>query len=122
MAWEFKKGVPIYLQIMEIIESDLLNGKYQAGEKLPSVRELAMEAGVNPNTMQKAYLEMDRMGLIYTERTSGRFVTTDEDKIHALKNALSIKHVDAFFDHLHALGFTDHEILDTVKEKCKGES
>ncbi|MCR5271606.1 MAG: GntR family transcriptional regulator [Lachnospiraceae bacterium] len=121
MDWEFKKGVPIYIQIIEKIEFDLLSGKYKVGEKLPSVRELAMEANVNPNTMQKAFSEMERMELIFTERTSGRYVTTDQTKIDALKKELSKKYVDEFFDTLHSLGFDDNEILNAVNTKCKGE-
>ncbi len=121
MEWEFKKGVPIYMQIIEKIEFDLLSGKYKAGDKLPSVRDLAMEAGVNPNTMQKAFSEMERRELIYTERTTGRFVTTDESRIHGLKVELSEKYVDDFFEILHSLGFTDEEIVEIVKEKCERE-
>ena len=122
MEWDFKKGVPIYTQIIERVEFDLLSGKYQPGDKMPSVRDFAMEAGVNPNTMQKAFSEMERMGLIYTERTSGRYVTTDRDRIHSLKDELSARYVDEFFEILHSLGFTDNEILNTVKEKCKGDN
>ncbi len=121
MDWEFKKGVPIYLQIIEKMEFDLLSGKYKPGDKLPSVRDLALEAGVNPNTMQKAFVEMERDGLIYTERTSGRFVTTEQGRIDALKDEISMKYVDELFKTLHFLGFTDKEILEVVKDKCKGE-
>ncbi|MCR5468099.1 MAG: GntR family transcriptional regulator [Lachnospiraceae bacterium] len=121
LEWEFKKGVPIYMQIIEKMEMDLLSGKYKPGDKLPSVRDMAMEAGVNPNTMQKAFSEMERSGLIYTERTAGRFVTTDHGRISALKSELSVKYLDELFETLHSLGFTDSEILSAVKEKCEGE-
>ncbi len=118
MSWEFKKGIPIYVQIVERIEMDLLSGKYELGEKLPSVRDLALEANVNPNTMQRDLSEMERSGLIYSERTSGRFVTLDKEKITNLKNELSIKHVEAFFNTLHSLGFSDDEIKNAVIERC----
>jgi len=118
MSWEFKKGIPIYAQIIEKLELDLLSGKYELGEKLPSVRDLALEANVNPNTMQRALSEMERSGLIYSERTSGRFVTLDKEKITSLKAELSIKHFEAFFDTLHSLGFSDEEIKNAVIDRC----
>ena len=75
MAWALINDRPIYLQLMERIQTDIVSGKYKPGEKLPSVRELALDAAVNPNTMQKALSELERIGLVYSQRTSGRFIT-----------------------------------------------
>lgn len=89
MSWSFDDNLPIYLQIIRILKSDLARGKYQPGEKLPAVRELAMAAGVNPNTMQKALSELERDGLVKSQRTSGRFVTEDKEKIMEIAKTLA---------------------------------
>ena len=81
MAWELRNDRPIYVQIVERIQMQIISGVYKPGDKLPSVRELAMEAGVNPNTMQKAFGELERKELIVTIRTSGRVVTEDDAMI-----------------------------------------
>ena len=86
MAWNLDADKPIYAQLMEIIQMQIISGKYQAGGRLPSVRELAAEASVNPNTMQKALSELERGGLVYSQRTSGRFITEDEELLKELKN------------------------------------
>ena len=75
MAWTLDSDRPIFLQIVERIQTDIVSGRYQPGDKLPSVRDLAAEASVNPNTMQKAFAELERTGLVYSRRTSGRFIT-----------------------------------------------
>ena len=85
MAWALDSGRPIYAQIIERVQLDIITGHYKPGEKLPSVRELASEAAVNPNTMQKALSELEQSGLLYTQRTSGRFITEDTDLIHRMK-------------------------------------
>ena len=81
MAWELDADRPIYAQLVERIQKEIVSGKYQPGEKLPSVRDLAAVAAVNPNTMQKAFAELERSGLIVTQRTSGRTVTEDTELI-----------------------------------------
>ena len=86
MTWNLDNNIPIYLQIMERIQRDIISGRYRPGDKLPSVRELAVEAAVNPNTMQKALSELERGGLVYSQRTSGRFITEDEELLKELKN------------------------------------
>ena len=77
MAWNLDSDRPIYAQLLERIQLQIVSGIYGPGDKLPSVRDLAAEASVNPNTMQKAFAELERSGLIETKRTSGRFVTED---------------------------------------------
>ena len=88
MAWALNNDRPIYLQLMERIQTDIVSGKYKPGEKLPSVRELALDAAVNPNTMQKALSELERIGLVYSQRTSGRFITEDDTMLKELKTTI----------------------------------
>lgn len=85
MPWNLDSDRPIFIQIIDKIQMDIISGLYQPGDKLPSVRELAQEASVNPNTMQKALSELERTGLVYSQRTSGRFITEDTDMICLLK-------------------------------------
>ena len=75
MSWNLDSSRPIYAQIIEKVSLDIVSGKYQPGDKLPSVRDLAAQAGVNPNTMQKALSELERENLVHSARTSGRFIT-----------------------------------------------
>ncbi len=85
MAWDFAADKPIYPQIMEKIKQDIFRGNYKAGDRLPSVRELALEAAVNPNTMQRALAQLESEGFIETQRNSGRTVTTDQKILDAGK-------------------------------------
>ena len=77
MPWNLNSDRPIFMQLIEIIQHCILSGTYPPGSKLPSVRDLASQAAVNPNTMQKALAELERSGLVYSQRTSGRFITED---------------------------------------------
>ncbi len=85
MVFEFNNEQPIYIQLVEQLRIKIISGKLQSGERLPSVRELAMMTKVNPNTMQKALSELEETGLIYTERTNGKFVTEDKALIERIK-------------------------------------
>ena len=114
MAWEFKNGIPIYLQIMEGIKTRIAGGLLPPGSKLPSVRDLAAQAGVNPNTMQRAMTQLEQEGLLYTQRTSGRFVTEDEAKMKELRSSLSEKYVEELFTQLSRLGMSREEIIYEV--------
>lgn len=114
MAWEFKNGIPIYLQIMEGIKTRIAGGLLPPGSKLPSVRDLAAQAGVNPNTMQRAMTQLEQEGLLYTQRTSGRFVTEDEVKMKELRSSLSERYVEELFTQLSRIGMTREEIISEV--------
>ena len=98
MSWNLKPDRPIYSQLLEYIQIFIISGKYKPGEKLPSVRDLAEEASVNPNTMQKALAELERVGLVYTQRTNGRFITEDENMIRMLKENVAQAQIREFFD------------------------
>ena len=111
MAWNLNSDRPIYAQILEIIQLRIIAGIYQPGEKIPSVRELAAEAGVNPNTMQKALSELERSGLVTALRTSGRVVTEDKDMIAETRNMLAQEKIDEFISKMKELGFEKKEIV-----------
>ena len=121
MTWNLDNNIPIYLQIMERIQRDIISGRYRPGDKLPSVRELAVEAAVNPNTMQKALSELERGGLVYSQRTSGRFITEDEELLKELKKERAGRYLAEFVENMHNLGLKDNEILTLLNEKLKEE-
>ena len=87
MNWQFSNDAPIYAQLIRQIRAGIVSGAFSPGERLPSVRDLAMEAGVNPNTMQRALAQLEAEGLVYTERTTGRFVTEDTALLEQLRDA-----------------------------------
>ncbi len=117
MTWNLDNNIPIYLQIMERIQRDIISGRYRPGDKLPSVRELAVEAAVNPNTMQKALSELERGGLVYSQRTSGRFITEDEELLKELKKERAGRYLAEFVENMYNLGLKDDEILTLLNEK-----
>ena len=125
MAWEFEADRPIYLQLVEQIQLRIVAGEYPAGSRLPAVRELAAEASVNPNTMQKALGELERMELVRSQRTSGRFITEDVDKIRMIKENLAREQLTRFLEQMRAIGYGRGDILrllETLPEnETKGE-
>lgn len=120
MAWNLSSDRPIYAQILEVIQLRIITGQYKAGEKIPSVRELAAEVGVNPNTMQKALTELERSKLVMAQRTSGRIVTEDKEMIRGIRNQLAGNYLREFVDRMKELGFDKEEIVLLLKEQ-KGE-
>ena len=120
MAWDLDADRPIYAQIVERIQMQIVSGLYEPGTKLPSVRELAAEASVNPNTMQKAFAELERSGLIITQRTSGRTVTEDTEMIGAIRQSLAQEQLDYFIAKMKELGFDKDQIIAFI-EKSLGE-
>lgn len=122
MSWTLDNDRPIYLQLMERIQRDIIAGVYQPGDKLPSVRDLALEAAVNPNTMQKALSELERSGLVYSQRTSGRFITEDTEILTQMKKELATEHIQEFFQKMEQLGFSRAELLTLVTKAAEGEN
>lgn len=116
MAWTFKDDRPIYSQLVEQIKIKIISGEWELGSRLSSVRELAEQAGVNPNTMQRALAELERDGLVHSKRTSGRFVTEDEDMIKGVREAVAAENIAAFMENMKRLGFTESEIMDEFKK------
>ncbi|WWR17077.1 GntR family transcriptional regulator [Lachnospiraceae bacterium JLR.KK008] len=119
MAWKLDSDRPIYAQLLEQIQMQIVSGRYPCGGKLPSVRELASEAGVNPNTMQKALQELERQGLIQTQRTSGRFVTEDTDRICHTRQELARELLAHFLHNMQQLGYEKKEILSFFESEHK---
>jgi len=120
MGWNLNSDRPIYAQLMEKIQIQIVSGVYAPGDRLPTVRELAAEAAVNPNTMQKAFSELERSGLIITLRTNGRVVTQDTQLISSLRMQLAASMVQDFYEGMRALGFAGKEIADAVSLYSKG--
>lgn len=114
MAWEMNTDRPIYAQIYDKILTRIICGIYQSGSRLPSVRDLAAEANVNPNTMQRAFIELERSGLIVTQRNSGRTVTDDQQMIKDARRQIAMTQVGRFFANMRELGYSDQEIMDLV--------
>ncbi len=114
MPWELNSDRPIFLQLIESMMDDIFIGKYKPGDQLPSVRDLALEASVNPNTMQKALSELERTGLVYSKRTSGRFVTEDEALIKELKQQRALGKIDAFLKDMEKIGLSKKDVIDIL--------
>lgn len=114
MAWELNSDRPIYAQILEKLQVRIVCGVYRPGEWLPSVRDLAAEANVNPNTMQRAFSELERSGLVMTQRNTGRVVTQDTQMIEAVKHRMAVTQTESFFASMRQLGFSDSEIVSLV--------
>lgn len=121
MAWEFNSKAPIYLQIADEMTMRIASGTYAPGEKLPAVREIAVEAGVNPNTMQKALGYMEAKNLVYSERTSGRFVTKDQTVLKELRQDLIRRYTGEFVAKLKKIGAGREEIEAALKESLEEE-
>ena len=112
MEWDFKSGAPIYQQIVRTMQMRIARGMYLPGEKMPAVRDLAIEAGVNPNTMQRALAELERDGLVCSARTSGRFVTADEQQLEQLRTSLSEEIIRDFYRQMRQLWKNDEKIME----------
>lgn len=116
MGWKFNNDRSIYLQLVEQIQNRIATGFYKPGGRLPSVRELAGEAEVNPNTMQKALAELERQELLYSQRTAGRFVTENEGRISRMKKQAAKGAVDVFLKQMENLGLSEAEIIELIRE------
>lgn len=114
MPWRLSADKPIYLQLMDHIKADVIGGNYKPGDKIPSVRELAAAAGVNPNTMQKALSELEREGLLYSERTSGRFVSDDPDRIAQTKATQAKELTHEYLGRMNELGYDRDAVTEFI--------
>ena len=121
MKWQISNDAPIYAQLIEQIQVGIVSGVFAPGERLPSVRDLATEAGVNPNTMQRAMTELERDGLVYSQRTAGRFVTEDHAVIEAAKRDLAQRHIHAFLAAMLRLGYGREEIISLLEQEHQEE-
>jgi len=114
MPWKFSGDRPIYSQLVDMLDLRIVSGEYLPGSKLPSVRELADEAAVNPNTMQRAFTELERVGLVCSQRTAGRFVTDSEERISELRWEIAERETAGFLRSMLSLGYGEEEILSLI--------
>ena len=114
MVWELKNDRPIYAQLIDQIKLRIISGFYRAGDRLPSVRDMASEASVNPNTMQRALAELERDGLVYTQRT-----TEDTELIRQAKDSLAMEQIKEFFQKMNALGYDTAQTIALVEAAAK---
>ena len=121
MRWNIRSDAPVYSQLVEHIKLAIMSGEFPLGSRLPSVRELAAEAGVNPNTMQRAFAELEREGLVLTQRTAGRTVTEDASRIETVKRRLASAAIQTFWVSMRLLGFDQSEALKMLSESGKKE-
>ncbi len=117
MGWNFANDRPIYSQLVEEITQQIIRGVYPPGSRFPAVRELAANAGVNPNTMQRAMTELETRGLLHAERTAGRFVTEDAARLQEERTRLAGLLMDDYFRRMAELGFAPHEASQMIVEK-----
>ena len=117
MGWTFSGDKPIYTQLVERLEKRIVTGEYPPGARLDSVRDLAAEAAVNPNTMQRALAELENTGLVYAQRTAGRFVTEDGEKIAALRTRLGREKIRRFLAEMRELGYERAEAAALVESE-----
>ncbi len=116
MEFNFDNERPIYIQLVELIRIKIVSGEFQRGQKIPSVRELALAMKVNPNTMQKALVELEDEKLIYTERTNGKYVTEDEKLIEKVKNELAKEKVENYINSMNSIGISFDEAVKYLQE------
>lgn len=121
MKIQFNSTAPIYLQIVDEIRRQIISGERTAGSKVESVRDLAAEMGVNPNTMQRAFAELERDGLMFAERTSGRFITQDTGLVRRMRESSVKEQIAAFVEAMRKSGFSKDEILRLLEDYLKEE-
>lgn len=113
----FNDKLPIYLQIIDFIKMDIVTGKLQGNDKLPSVREMSATMKVNPNTLQRAYQELERMGIVYTQRGMGTFVKEDINMVENLKEEMAKEVIDSFMLRMKSLGFSEPQIIKAISKE-----
>jgi len=119
MEWSIVAGRPVYLQLIEQLELAIVVGEYPPGEKIPGVRDLAAQAQVNPNTMQRALQELESRGLLQAQRTAGRTVTADDTALQALRRRRAGTLAAEFLHQMQALGLTEAEIETLLRETAQ---
>lgn len=119
MAWKFSSDRPVYIQISNIIKQFILSGEYAPGEQIPTVRQIALDAAVNPNTVQRAFSDIENEGLLIPHGTLSRFVTDDTDKINNCRYECARDSVKDFIHDIKKLSISDDEITEMVKEALR---
>ena len=119
--FKFDNNTPIYIQLVEQLKIDIISGQLKSGERLPSVRDLALQNKVNPNTMQKALVELEELNLIYTERTNGKFVTDNKDLIEKIKTELAKEKVNNYINDMRNIGISYEQSIQYLQELGRKE-
>lgn len=122
MTIEFDNNLPIYLQIMNYLKREIVRGSLQPGDKIPSVRELAADLQINPNTVQRTFQELEREGIVETRRGLGRYVTSEGSKIMIIKKEMASELLEHFIRGMQELGFKDQDIMSIVAEAVQDET
>lgn len=122
MEWKLKSDRTVYLQIMDYIRMQIISGELRSGDKLLSIRELANTMNVNPSTVQRAYSELERIGLVYIVQSVGSIVTNDIEIIKQSKEELARNYTLEFFSNMITMGFSKEEILSGIKKIADNEA
>ncbi len=117
---KFDNKIPIYMQIINSIKIDIINGKVKPGDKLPSIREMAVNYKVNPNTLQRVYQELEREDITYTQRGTGSFIKEDGNMVKSLKKEMAREVIENFIQSIKSFGFSDDEIVNVIRERLEG--
>ena len=117
MKWRFNNTEPMFVQIVRQLRAEILNGTYRADEQIPSVRQLAFDASVNPNTMQKALSKLEEEGLLYTRGTVGRFVTSDVAVLERARESVRREFVRLWLEEANALGMSREDLLRYIEKE-----
>ena len=115
----FRPDIPIYLQLVDIMRTKIARGEWPPGEKIPAVRDLAVTFGVNPNTMQRSLSELEREGLLYSERTTGRYTTKDTQMIAKARRAMAMDYIDVFLKKMFEMGFSKEQIKEIINKEVE---
>lgn len=121
MKWNIDNNKPIHSQLVEQLKSKIISGEIEIGSKLDPVRVMAQEAEVNPNTMQKALVELENQGLVYSKRTTGRFVTEDFEIVKNMREEVAIQSIKDLQETLKKLGYSNEEIIELIKQNLRSE-
>lgn len=121
MSGDFNASKPIYFQLAERINRQIVRGDLKAGDKLPSVREMALQSGLNPNTVQRTYSELERMGIVETRRGQGTYVTEEERRLQELRRQMKEEQIQGFIREMEEMGYTSEEILQDVHKILAGK-
>lgn len=122
MSWNISNDRPVYIQLVEELTMRIVSGVYKPGERIDSVREFAQQAKVNPNTMQKALAEIERNGLVYSQRTAGKFVTNDKDVIEKARRSIASSQVESFMSAMYKLGFEKKTVIELISEAKENDN
>ena len=120
MSWQIDDSRPVYIQLIDEIKMRTISGYYKQGDRLPSVRDLAEEAQVNPNTMQKALTELESCGMLNSQRTSGRFITDNKILIEEMRQMFALQYIKVFFESMEKLGYSQEEIKQKINNSKEG--